>query len=155
MTPEERKATHKMALILRSIRKSMPLTQSELASKLGMTQSALSKIEKGTLMPSAYVWISLCQLADVPADAFFWGQIDREKNCRFLKKDDRQQGYKIPKKYNYLMGTSVRAMLPNIAYFKELFGEQGFQDFCFEHKIDPDFFAILDNYPPLFYSRYK
>lgn len=56
---------------LHSIRFSFGLTQSELAKKLGSSQSSLARVEAGDLKPSALMVLRLFQflLEDLPADS--------------------------------------------------------------------------------------
>ena len=44
------------------------LTQLELAKRVGIHQSSLSRIEKGILVPGVYLWHRIVQALDIPMD---------------------------------------------------------------------------------------
>ncbi|MCX7804834.1 MAG: XRE family transcriptional regulator [Planctomycetota bacterium] len=55
---------------LRESRKRMGLTQAELAEKSGVSQAAISQIEKGTSRGSEAVWLKLARALRVPPEEF-------------------------------------------------------------------------------------
>lgn len=54
--------------IIRDERLSRELTQIEMASQLGISQSALSKIENLAMMPTLIPWLKFCAAFDLPAN---------------------------------------------------------------------------------------
>jgi len=56
VTPEEKKSAVKTARIMRAARKARGWTQVDFAHKIGVSQSAISKFENGTLIPSVHQW---------------------------------------------------------------------------------------------------
>ncbi len=51
-------------------RKKLGLTQAFVASQIGISQGALSKMERGLLVPSAIQWLEFCRLAKIQPDSF-------------------------------------------------------------------------------------
>jgi transcriptional regulator with XRE-family HTH domain len=56
------------------LRRSLNLSQSDLAQKLDMSAMALSRWERGKLEPTARAYIRLGNLVDDPLSWFFWGR---------------------------------------------------------------------------------
>ena len=57
-----------VADVLRSTRKKLGLTQIDLAKVMGISQSALSKMENAKLEPSARQWLEFCRATGIRAD---------------------------------------------------------------------------------------
>jgi predicted transcriptional regulator len=55
-------------MVISYFRKNIGITQVELANVWGVTQGTVSKIEKGTLVPSVAQWVEVCDILDVPRD---------------------------------------------------------------------------------------
>jgi transcriptional regulator with XRE-family HTH domain len=51
-------------------RKERGLTQAAVAGHIGISQGALSKMERGLLVPSAIQWVEFCRLTKVRVDGF-------------------------------------------------------------------------------------
>lgn len=62
MTPTEQKIAVKLGPLLKQYRKSKKIRQAQLASQMGVSQSFVSKIEKGQLIPSAPWYFQFCQI---------------------------------------------------------------------------------------------
>ena len=76
----ENESLQNIALIFKSIRKVKDLTQSDLADILKVSQSYLSKIESGSMMPSAHHWMLFCEYFCVDANSIFSGVIEQFDN---------------------------------------------------------------------------
>jgi len=50
-----------LGLFFKQMRKGACMTQTQLCKRLGISQGALSKIEKGKLLPDIITWHKLCQ----------------------------------------------------------------------------------------------
>jgi transcriptional regulator with XRE-family HTH domain len=63
-----REISHRTCHIIRDERVARELTQIEMASELGISQSALSKIENLAMMPTLIPWLKFCASFGLPAD---------------------------------------------------------------------------------------
>lgn len=144
MTPEERTAAKKIARIMRAARKELGLNQESVSSQLGISQSALSKLEHGTLIPSAPQWFSFCRLTGISTQSFITGYIER--NHPAVVSDASRVGtFKLPRRYALYRGSKVRAVLPFLNYLRACIGEKKLFEFLKARKVDPDYLIDLDN----------
>lgn len=144
MTPAERIAAKSVSRIMRAARKQLGLTQEEVSRHLGISQSALSKLEHGALIVSAPQWFEFCRLTHIRPESLLTGQIDRLKPA-IVSDDPREGTFKLPRRYSLHRGSKVRAMLPFLSFLGEALGEKRTREFFKVHKVDPDFFIDLDN----------
>jgi len=63
-----REISHRTCHIIRDERVARELTQIEMATELGISQSALSKIENLAMMPTLIPWLKFCSAFRLPAD---------------------------------------------------------------------------------------
>ncbi len=63
-----REISHRTCHIIRDERLSRDLTQIEMAGELGISQSALSKIENLAMMPTLIPWLKFCSVFGLPAN---------------------------------------------------------------------------------------
>jgi DNA-binding XRE family transcriptional regulator len=63
----EKEVSSRTCEIIKFERKWRDLTQLEMASELGISQSALSKIENG-MTPTLIPWLKFCSKFDLPSD---------------------------------------------------------------------------------------
>src|SRR3974390_2852673 len=63
-----REISHRTCHIIRDERLSRDLTQIEMAGELGISQSALSKIENLAMMPTLIPWLKFCSTFGLPAN---------------------------------------------------------------------------------------
>src|SRR3954465_9216802 len=63
-----REISHRTCHIIRDERLSRDLTQIEMANELGISQSALSKIENLAMMPTLIPWLKFCTTFNLPAN---------------------------------------------------------------------------------------
>jgi transcriptional regulator with XRE-family HTH domain len=63
-----REISHRTCHIIRDERLTRELTQMEMADALGISQSALSKIENLAMMPTLIPWLKFCSAFKLPAD---------------------------------------------------------------------------------------
>ncbi|MBL6991656.1 MAG: helix-turn-helix transcriptional regulator [Bacteriovoracaceae bacterium] len=57
-----------MAKLIRENRIKVGATQVDLADKIGINQSTISKIEAGKLQVSTYHWVKICESLNIPFD---------------------------------------------------------------------------------------
>ena len=69
MTSREKRAAGLVAKKMYSVRIEQERSQKDVAKALGITQSTLSKMEHGKLIPSAVQWLDFCRLTRVEADS--------------------------------------------------------------------------------------
>ncbi len=144
MTPEEKKAAVKTAQIIRSARKSRGWTQIDAAQKIGISQSALSKMESGVLIPSVHQWFEFCSSAGIPADSHIQGYLDRLELIRFQEKVV-QSDFKLKEIYRQNAGSSARSMAPLIHWLHSSVGEVKAKKLIKDMGVDPDYFVDLGN----------
>jgi transcriptional regulator with XRE-family HTH domain len=58
----------RVSVAVRSARAALKMTQAELAKKVGMSQSRLSKIERAIFMATATEWFYICEVLNISAD---------------------------------------------------------------------------------------
>jgi transcriptional regulator with XRE-family HTH domain len=73
LNPIEKQSAAKSAKIIKAIRQERGWTQAELASRLGISQSALSKLESAKLVPSSLLWFSFCAMAEIEPESLVSG----------------------------------------------------------------------------------
>lgn len=145
MNASEKTYAEKTAQLSRFVRKELGLSQKDMAQKLETTQGTISKIERGFLVPSAFQWLACCKLADISPDSLYTGLIDRDTNVTLHSRADKGANFKVPARYSYMMGSTVRSVRSIQKFFDSLFGEQAFSDHCEGMGIDRDYFVCLDN----------
>ena len=69
-------------------RKVHNLTQSELSEKLGITDRAISKWERGICLPDAGLMLDLCKILEISVNELFTGEkIPMENNTEIMEKN--------------------------------------------------------------------
>ena len=144
ITEQEKNTVKRIARLVRATRKQLGLSQDDVAQRLGLIQSALSRIETGAQMLSAAQWAEFCGFTGISPDSIITGYVDLKKPA-ILKTDDREGTFKIPRRYSKVRGSKVRALIPFLNYFESLYGEEALSDYLRTQRIDPDFFICLDN----------
>lgn len=61
---------------MRIARKNNKLSQKTVSYRLGISQSALSKMENGKLIPSAVLWFEFCRLTEISPDSLRTGEVE-------------------------------------------------------------------------------
>lgn len=139
MTPEERKTARNTARIIRSARKHANLTQTELAQVLEVSQSAVSKLESGLLIPSVYQWFEFCRYTNIPTDSHEIGYLDSLSPIS-IAQGEFEGGFRIPKKYSHAKGSSIRSIRPFVLWLENKLGEKKASSVLKDLGVDPDFF---------------
>jgi len=83
-----REISHRTCHIIRDERVARELTQIEMANELGISQSALSKIENLAMMPTLIPWLKFCATFSLPADL----PLDEKQYKSWVKELDRKSG---------------------------------------------------------------
>ena len=144
MTPDEKKSAVKTAKIIRAARKLRGWTQIEACQKMGVSQSALSKMESGYLIPSVHQWFEYCSSAEIPADSHLQGYLDRLELIRFQDKV-HQSDFKLKDIYRVDAASSARSMSPLIQWLYSDLGDAKAKKLIKEMGVDPDYFIDLGN----------
>jgi transcriptional regulator with XRE-family HTH domain len=144
MTPQERRVAHQTGKIISSVRKSKGLTQSTIADQLSVSQSALSKIEHGLLIPSVHQWFEFCKFTGVPVDSHLYGYVDYSRPV--MKTSDTHEGaFRLPKNYSIERASTARTMRPLLKWLESNEGEKKAEAVFKEMGVDPDYFVQLDH----------
>ena len=105
-----------IAEVITLARKLSDLSQKELASRLNITQSTLSRWETGSSLPSVIEWMKFTTLLKIPLDAPYYGGIDLltsvSTNNDFPRVD-------IPQNYTLLPCIKIRFLKPLLHYLKQ------------------------------------
>lgn len=72
----------KIGAFIAAKRKEAGLTQAALAEKLGITDRAVSKWERGICLPDASIIIELCQILNINANELLLGEMINEKETQ-------------------------------------------------------------------------
>ncbi len=107
MTPREKEVTKILSDIFLCARKNATLGQTQIAKRLGVSQSMVSKIEKAALMPSALVWMDAADIFQISHDSYREGYIDNEYICK-INSAPSEKGYKLPERYISNRGIALR-----------------------------------------------
>jgi transcriptional regulator with XRE-family HTH domain len=130
--------------IVETARKSAGLSQIQLAERIGVIQSTISRIEKGVLAPTLYHWLEMCRVLDIPEDAIVIGYYDRGSVTK-LNSDAKEGGFTLPKTYRKNKCIKVRHMLPLFNFVKNEIGDKTFKNILSDLKMKTPFFFNLDN----------
>jgi transcriptional regulator with XRE-family HTH domain len=142
VTPEEKKSAVKTSRIMRTARKTKGWTQVEFSKMLGVSQSALSKLESGILIPSVHQWFEFCNFAEIPTDSHIGGYLDRLQELKFLEKVE-VENFKVKKEYLVDAASSARSMAPMIQWLYSNLGELKSRKLLKEMGVDSDYFVDL------------
>src|SRR3954451_20735188 len=82
-----REISHRTCHIIRDERIARELTQIEMAGELGISQSALSKIENRAMMPTLIPWLKFCSAFGLPANL----PLDERLYKGWLKEKDKKK----------------------------------------------------------------
>ncbi len=132
------------AQIIRSARKRMGLTQQEVAKVMNVSQSALSKVEHGILIPDLFQWYDFCQTTGIHELSCKFGFIDNGQNI-VLKHNPREGSYQIPERYAHHRGEAVRNILPFLDFMKKKMGATAYRDYLKKVHMDEDYFVDYTN----------
>lgn len=128
------------ATIMRAARKKKGLTQQEVASAVGVSQSALSKMENGILVPDMFQWYDFCNLTQIDELACKYGFID-DLGRLSIKHEVREGGFVLPGKYAHHRGEGVRNVLPMLDFIRHKVGEEKYHEYLNHLDLDADFFV--------------
>ena len=129
--------------ILRALRKYYGINQVQLSQIIGVSQGTMSKLEAGILDLSATQWVFLCQKYNLDPTIISTGRIEAFDNIKINPNSSEKFGnFKINKRYQYLMGSTNRAVYPFVKFLERKAGEKKTQEFFKAIKVDRDYFTI-------------
>ena len=134
---------YKVAQLLRAGRKRANLSQAFIASKLAITQGALSKMEHGIITPSAPQWFEFCRATQISPDSLMTGYIESDSPDVY-QSDALETGYRLDSRFLKHRGLKVRLLLPLVKVLKKQLGQEAFDMECKKSGIDPDIFLDRD-----------
>lgn len=146
-----------MGLIIKAARKYCGTTQSNLGNIINISQSNISKYENGEHELNAIQWMSFCSHYQIDPNSMFYGKIeviapkeedspgDFHREVKLRESVAKVGTYKLPARYGFMMGSTVRTAYPFIQLFKRELGEKAFVEFCQSIKMDPFYFVIMSN----------
>lgn len=136
--------------IIKCARISRGFDQAQLASDIGVAQSTISKLEKGSLLPDAATWAVICEITGIPLNSNQLGFIDfgmSKERVSLVHPGFKTESYSkkfVNPKYQVNSMFSVRFFKPLLETVKK---EKGVDYYCSvlkKLKIDPAYFYRLD-----------
>ena len=124
---------------MRAARKKNGITQMNVARKIGVSQSALSKMESGYLIPSAPQWFDFCGITQIAPESLTTGFIERTQG------ESSDTAFRLPKSYREHRGSKARAVQPFLRFAREALGEEKADELIESLQVDPDYFTDLDH----------
>lgn len=134
-------------LIIKCARMSSGYGQADFAKLLGITQSTISKLESGILVPDAITWAILCQQTNIPLDSNYLGFIDLKENSKNKFRLSSQNPFVsklIDKKYRENCNYNNRFIMPILNHLHIQLGTKDYQKALKSLKVDPCYFYRLD-----------
>lgn len=133
--------------LLKFLRKKDGHRQNEMAKILGVSQSMISKLEKGTLELDFRTWVLVQRKFSISTYEMAYGFVDGLKpikNSSSLSKETKHN-FKISPRYGNLPGSSARATRPIIELVFNSLGYDAATKFFKEKKLDISYFTKMDN----------
>jgi transcriptional regulator with XRE-family HTH domain len=128
--------------IMKAARRFKKENQESVSKAIGCSQSALSKLEHGTLVPSAPQWFDFCRYLEIPVQSLESGVIDRNWPLSSLEEPSI---IKWPKRYRMFRGVKSRELYPFVSYLGQVRGDEGVQKMFEELGIDIDLAVDFDH----------
>lgn len=130
--------------IMKAARKFKKFNQADVATAIGCSQSALSKMEHNLLVPSAPQWFLFSRFTSIPPESLEHGIIDRRMKIKF-NSEEVSMGFKIPKKYRTQRSEKVREVYPFLHFLEKTQGKEAVSEYLNFTGLDPEFFLDFDN----------
>ncbi len=127
----------KIGRFIAECRKKANLTQMQLAEKLGITDKAISKWERGVAMPDTSIMLELCDILCISVNELLSGEmIDMEQKDEQLNelifqmaKNEERYHKRLRHSAYVIVATSLTALICLMTLISLLIPECGFQDF--------------------------
>jgi DNA-binding XRE family transcriptional regulator len=133
--------------LLRYLRKSNSIKQSEMAELLNVSQSMISKLENGTLDLDFKTWVIVQREFKLSTYDMAYGYVDSLKPLQNKSSIDSksQHQFRIPSRYAKLPGSSARSTRPIIELVFQKLGYNNAISFFKNLKVDICYFCKMDN----------
>ena len=136
---EEYKAIGRLMKAARRYKKE---NQESVSKAIGCSQSALSKLEHGTLVPSAPQWFDFCRYLEIPVVSLESSVIDRHLPLSSL---DVPSIVKWPKRYRMFRGLKSRELYPFVSYLRQSQGDEAVEKMFDSLGVDIDLAVDFDH----------
>lgn len=128
--------------IMKAARRFKKENQESVSKAIGCSQSALSKLEHGTLVPSAPQWFDFCRYLEIPVQSLESGVIDRHWP---VESSELPSVLKWSKRYRQFRGLKSRELYPFVSYLRQTRGDEGVEKMFDELGIDIDLGVDFDH----------
>ena len=91
----------KIGRFIAECRKKANLTQMQLAEKLGITDKAISKWERGVAMPDTSIMLELCDILCISVNELLSGEKINMENNNQKNNANTEYGDKLPNSFRY------------------------------------------------------
>lgn len=139
--PMEQQYKH-IGRLMKAARRFKKENQESVSKAIGCSQSALSKLEHGTLIPSAPQWFDLCRYLHIPLTSLETGVLDRH---RPIANVDEVSFIKWPKRYRLYRSVKSRELYPFVSYLRQLHGDEAIEKMFDELGLDIDLAVDFDH----------
>ena len=127
----------KIGRFIAECRKKANLTQMQLAEKLGITDKAISKWERGVAMPDTSIMLELCDILCISVNELLSGEMigmeqkDEQLNELIFQMAKNEERYHKRLRHSayVIVATSLTALICLMTLISLLIPECGFQDF--------------------------
>jgi transcriptional regulator with XRE-family HTH domain len=126
--------------IIKTVRSYLNLSIEDLSKKVGVSFETIKKLENDEIIPSAGLWITLCEALNIPIDSIRYGFIDFYGDNSLMKDD-----YKLPIEYSNDSHFYVRGLIPFIEIIETKFDENIVKNTLEKMKVHPYFILKADN----------
>lgn len=123
------------------------LDQIEFSQAIGISQSLVSKYEKGNLLPDTITWALICNITKIPLDSNIVGFIDMGERAtpKFrLEKENKYLNRFVNKDFRKNCYFNNRFFMPLIHNLSKKLSKKDLEKFFKEIKVDPSYFYRLD-----------
>lgn len=133
----------RIAQVLRIGRKMRDLNQVEFAQILGISQSFVSKLEKGLMIPDAVLWQNFCDLVSIPYSAMKFGYLDGQQSQRQITA--LYESFSLDKRFQDNATICVRSFRPLVSAWITTLGADSLKKFLKKkcYGLDVDYFGIF------------
>ncbi len=142
---KEKDFNEEISKLLKVIRKQYNVHQQQMSSILGLSQSAISKIESGKGALSLVGYTKLCLEFNIPTNAYLLGYIDNMNKVELGNDSFASHSFKINERLTEFPSIAVREIKPFIEYIKDAFGETYLDNTFKDLNTDPLYFYKMDN----------
>lgn len=127
--------------LMKAARRYKKENQESVSKAIGCSQSALSKLEHGTLVPSAPQWFDFCRYLDIPVISLESSVIDRHLPLSSLEEPSL---VKWPKRYRMFRGLKSRELYPFVSFLRQSQGDEAVQNMFDALGVDIDLAVDFD-----------